>query len=106
MDLQDRAKLFEDKFAHDDEVNFKVVALRNKLFGQWAANELCKKDEAAEQYAKEVVLADFEEAGDDDVLRKVLTDLNGAGLSHSEQQVREKMDGLLVEAKALVFEGQ
>lgn len=105
MELKDRAKMFEDKFAHDDEVNFKVMALRNKMFGQWAADALCKKDSAAEEYAKEVVLSDFEEAGDDDVLRKVMADFEAAGLKHSEEEVREKMDALLVDAKAQIFEG-
>lgn len=105
MELQDRAKMFEDKFAHDDEVNFKVMALRNKLFGQWAADVLCKKDAAAEEYAKEVVLSDFEEAGDDDVLRKVMGDFDAAGLKHPEAEVREKMDALLIEAKAKIYDG-
>lgn len=102
MELHDRAKMFVDKIAHEDEVNFKVMALRNRLFGEWAADVLCKKDEAAAQYTKEVVLSDFEEAGDDDVLRKVMGDLQAAGLRHSEAEVREKMDALMVEAKAQI----
>ena len=80
------------------------MALRNRLFGQWAADALCKKAEAAEEYAKEVVLSDFEEAGDDDVLRKVMADFKAAGLTHPEADVREKMDALLIEAKAKFYD--
>lgn len=74
-----REEAFEKKFAHDEEMRFKLTARRNRLFGEWVAERLGKSGEAAKAYATEVVLADFEEIGDDDVLRKVRQDLNAAG---------------------------
>lgn len=91
-----REEGFEKKFAHDEELRFKAFARRNKLLGLWAASELGKTGADAEAYAKEVVLADFEEAGDDDVVRKVVRDLAAKGVS--EQAVRAKMTELLAEA--------
>lgn len=91
-----REEGFEKKFAHDEELKFKAYARRNKLLGLWAAAELGKTDADADAYAKEVVLADFEEAGDDDVVRKVVRDLAAKGVS--EQAVRAKMTELLAEA--------
>jgi hypothetical protein len=91
-----REEGFEKKFAHDEELKFKAMARRNKLLGLWAAGELGKSGADADAYAKEVVLADFEEAGDDDVLRKVVRDLAGKGVT--EQQVRARMNELLAEA--------
>ena len=91
-----REEGFEKKFAHDEELKFKAMARRNKLLGLWAAGELGKSGDDADAYAKEVVLADFEEAGDDDVLRKVVKDLAGKGVT--EQQVRAKMNEMLAEA--------
>jgi hypothetical protein len=91
-----REEGFEKKFAHDEELKFKAVARRNKLLGLWAAGELGKTGADADAYAKEVVLADFEEAGDGDVLRKVAKDLAAKGIS--EQQVQVKMNELLSEA--------
>lgn len=91
-----REEGFEKKFAHDEELKFKAYARRNKLLGLWAASELGKTGADAEAYAKEVVLADFEEAGDDDVVRKVVRDLAAKGVS--EQAVRAKMTELLAEA--------
>ena len=91
-----REEGFEKKFAHDEELKFKAYARRNKLLGLWAASELGKSGAEAEAYAKEVVLADFEESGDDDVVRKVARDLAGKGVS--EQAVRAKMSELLAEA--------
>ena len=91
-----REEGFEKKFAHDEELKFKAMARRNKLLGLWAAGELGKSGPDADAYAKEVVLADFEEAGDDDVLRKVVRDLAPKGVT--EQQVRARMNELLAEA--------
>ena len=79
-DFSDREKGFERKFALDEELRFKAMARRNKLLGLWAAEKLGKTGEAAEAYAKEVVAADFEEAGDGDVLRKLKTDFDAAGM--------------------------
>ena len=87
---------FEKKFAHDEELRFKAMARRNKLLGLWAAGILGKSGPDAEAYAKEVVLADFEEAGDNDVLRKVTKDLQAKGIS--EQQIRAQMNELLGKA--------
>ena len=90
-----REEGFEKKFAHDEELKFKAMARRNKLLGLWAAAQLGKTGADADAYAKEVVAADFEEAGDDDVLRKVATDLAG---KVTDVEVRAKMTELLAEA--------
>ena len=95
-----REEGFEKKFAHDEELRFKAMARRNKLLGLWAAGVLGKSGADAEAYAKEVVLSDFEESGDNDVLRKVVADLNGKGVD--EAQVRAKMSELLAEAVAQI----
>ena len=84
-----REEGFEKQFAHDEELRFKAMARRNKLLGLWAAGVLEKSGADAEAYAKEVVLADFEEAGDGDVLRKVTKDLQAKGVT--EQQIRAQM---------------
>ena len=91
-----REEGFEKKFAHDEELRFKAIARRNKLLGLWAAGLLGKNGPDADAYAKEVVLADFEEAGDNDVVRKVVKDLDGKGVS--EQDIRAKMAELLAQA--------
>jgi hypothetical protein len=91
-----REEGFEKKFAHDEELQFKAMARRNKLLGLWAAGVLGKSGADAEAYAKEVVLADFEESGDNDVLRKVVKDLEGKGVG--EAQVRAQMVELLGQA--------
>src|SRR5690349_18334501 len=99
-EINQRQEGFEKKFALDEEQKFKAEARRNKLLGLWAAEQLSKSGDEAAAYAKEVVAADFEEAGDADVLRKVATDLAGKGVT--EQQVRAKMDQLMAEAVAQV----
>ena len=86
----------EKQFAHDEDLRFKAMARRNKLLGLWAAGILGKNGNDAEAYAKEVVLADFEESGDNDVVRKVVTDLAGKGVG--EQEVRAQMATLLAQA--------
>jgi hypothetical protein len=93
---------FEKKFAHDEELQFKATARRNKLLGAWAAEKMGLSGEAATQYAKDVVLADFEEAGDDDVVRKVMADFKAKNVDQSEHQVRRTMDELMGEAIAQV----
>jgi hypothetical protein len=98
-----REEGFEKKFAHDEELRFKAYARRNKLLGLWAAGILGKAAAEADAYAKEVVLADFEEAGDNDVLRKVVKDLEGTGID--EQQVRAKMTELLAQAAQQIQAG-
>ena len=91
-----REEGFEKQFAHDEELRFKAMARRNKLLGLWAAQVLGKSGADAEAYAKEVVLADFEEAGDNDVLRKVTKDLAGKGVGEAE--IRARMNELLAQA--------
>jgi hypothetical protein len=94
--FDDRRDAFEQKFAHDETLRFKAMARRNKLLGLWAAAELGKPD--ADAYAAAVVAADFEEAGDDDVLRKVKADFDAAGVATSEAALRAKMDEFLAQA--------
>ena len=91
--FKDREKGFESKFAHDEEMRFKIMNRRNKLLGLWAAGEMGKSGAEAETYAKAVVAADFEEAGDNDVFRKVRADLDAA--KYSDTAIRIKMDELL-----------
>lgn len=91
-----RKEGFEMQFAHDEELRFKAMARRNKLLGLWAAGVLGKSGADAEAYAKEVVLADFEEAGDNDVVRKVTNDLASKGIGDAE--IRARMNELLAQA--------
>lgn len=98
--FDDRENAFENKYAHDEEMKFKAEARRNKLLGLWAAEILGKTGEDAAAYAKEVVLSDFEEAGDDDVLRKVAGDL---GDRADAATVRAKMDELMPVAQQQVM---
>lgn len=90
-----RKDAFESKFAHDAELRFKAEARRNKLLGLWAAGLLGKTGDAAETYAKEVVVADFEQAGDEDVFRKIRQDFDAAGVAQSDHQIRRTMEELL-----------
>ena len=99
--FDDRENAFEAKFAHDEEMMFKAVARRNKLLGLWAADLMGKSGDEADAYAKSVVVADFEEAGHEDVVRKVAADL---GEKSDADTIRSKMAELLVEAKAQVAE--
>jgi len=101
-----RQEGFEKKFALDEELKFKAEARRNRLLGQWAAEKLGLSGDAATAYAKEVVAADFEEAGDDDVLRKVEKDLAAKGAGVSATEIRAKMNELLAEAVAQVKAGK
>jgi hypothetical protein len=94
-----REEGFEKKFAHDEELRFKAMARRYKLFGLWAANKLGLSGAEGEAYAKTVVLADFDTPGEDDVFTKVRTDLHAKGLkSVSDQEIRNAMDDLLAKA--------
>jgi hypothetical protein len=99
-----REEGFEKKFAHDEELKFKAYARRNKLLGLWAAGELGKTGADAEAYAKEVVLADFEESGDGDVVRKVVGDLKSKGVT--EQDVTAKLAEFLQLAVAQITSGK
>lgn len=101
-----REEGFEKQFAHDEELRFRATARRNKLLGLWAADKLGKSGAEAEAYAKEVVLADFEEIGDDDVARKVLADFQAGGINQSEHQVRRTMDELMARAVSEIKAGK
>lgn len=103
MSFQDREKAFEDKFKHDSELQFKVEVRRNKLLGLWVAEMLGLKGEDADAYAREVITSDFEEIGDDDVVRKVLGDLQAKSVELSEHRLRKKMDELFDVAKRQVM---
>ena len=99
--FDDRENAFENKYAHDQEMQFRAEARRNKLLGLWAAELLGKTGEDAEGYAREVVKADFEEAGHEDVVRKVAGDL---GALATPEQIRAKMAELLKVAKGQLVE--
>lgn len=101
-----REEGFEKKFALDEEQKFKAEARRNKLLGLWAAEKLGKSGADADAYAKEVVAADFEEAGDSDVLRKLATDFGAKGITVSESEIRVKMGELMATAAAQIKAGQ
>jgi hypothetical protein len=96
--FDERKDAAEKKFAHDAELEFKANARRNKLLGLWVAEKLGKSGPDADAYAKTVVMADFEEAGDDDVLRKVKKDLDAAGVSLDDAALRKTMTELLARA--------
>ncbi len=93
-----REDAFERKYAHDEELQFKATARRNKLLGLWAAGLLGKTGADADAYAKTVVAADFEEAGDEDVFRKIRADLDASGAAQSDHQIRRTMDELMTAA--------
>ncbi|MET4292012.1 hypothetical protein ABIB06_003366 [Bradyrhizobium sp. LB8.2] len=101
-----RQEGFEKKFALDEEQKFKAVARRNRLLGVWAAEQLGITGDAAAAYAKDVVAADFEEAGDADVLRKVAADFAAKNVSVTEQAIRAKMNELIAVAAAEVKAGK
>ncbi len=104
MSFQDREKAFEDKYRHDQELQFKVEVRRNKLLGLWVAELLDLKGEAGDSYAKTVVASDFDKPGDGDVLAKVLQDLEDKGIEMSEHRLRRKMEELLEVAKQQVMQ--
>jgi hypothetical protein len=97
-----REEGFEKKFAHDEELKFKATARRNKLLGLWAAEKMGISGPAAEAYAKEVVAADFEEPGDNDVFRKIRKDFDTKGVAQSDHQIRRTMDDLMEQAIAQI----
>src|ERR1700704_881532 len=101
-----REEGFEKQFAHNEELRFKANARRNKLLGLWAAAKLGMAGAEADAYAKEGVLADFEEAGDDDVFRKVRRDFDAKGVTESDHQIRRTMDELMAQAVAAIKAGK
>jgi hypothetical protein len=96
--FKDREKGFESKWVHDEEMRFKVMARRNKLLGLWAAEEMGLAGDRAKEYAMAVVQADFQEAGDEDVFRKIRGDFDAAKLARADRAIRAKMEELLAVA--------
>ena len=101
--FDDRENAFENKFAHDEALKFKAIVRRNKLLGLWAADLMGMSGEEAEAYAKEVVKADFEEVGDEDVIRKIRGDFDSKRVDKSDDDIREKLGEFLKEASAQVL---
>ena len=101
-----RREGYESKFAHDEELKFKATARRNKLLGLWAAAKLGLTGAAAEDYAKEVVKSDFEEAGEEDVFRKVRKDLDAKKVDVSDHQIRREMEDLMATAVEQIQTGK
>ena len=104
--FDDRERAFETKYARDQDMQFRIVARRNKLLGQWAANLMGLSQAEADAYASDVIRADFEEAGDEDVVRKVLGDLTSAGVECDEARIREALAHKTVEARRQLMESQ
>jgi hypothetical protein len=102
--FDDRERAFETKFARDEEMQFRILARRNRLLGEWAARLMGLSEVETEAYAKDVVRADFEEAGDEDVIRKVLGDLTSAGIDCDDAKIRETLGLKLVEARRQIIE--
>jgi hypothetical protein len=96
--FEDRKKGYEGKFARDEELKFKATARRNKLLGRWAAEQLGLTGDAAEAYAKDVVLEDLAEPGEEDVFRKIRQDFDAKGIKQSDHQIRRTMSELMAEA--------
>ncbi|TZG27930.1 DUF1476 domain-containing protein [Sphingomonas montanisoli] len=104
--FDDREKAFENKFAHDQDMAFRVTARRNRLVGQWAAQLMGLTPAETDAYAKAVVQADFEEAGDEDVIRKLLGDITSAGVEVDDAKIRAALDAKMIEARRQLMEGK
>jgi hypothetical protein len=104
--FDDRERAFETQYARDQEMQFRIVARRNRLLGQWAANLMGLSQAEADAYASDVIRADFEEAGDEDVIRKVVGDLTSAGIDCDEARVRDALAHKTVEARRQLMESQ
>ena len=104
--FDDREKAFENLYARDQELQFRTIARRNRLLGHWAAKLMGLTEVEAESYAKDVIHSDFEEAGDEDVIRKVLGDLTAAGIETTDTEIRETLDHKTAEAKRQLIEAQ
>jgi len=97
--FDDRERAFETKFSYDQELQFKVIARRNRLLGEWAADRMGLTPEERDAYAKAVVQADFEEVGDEDVVRKITGDLTAAKVEITDAEIRTAMEAKSVEAR-------
>jgi hypothetical protein len=102
--FDDRERAFEAKYARDEEMQFRITARRNRLLGHWAARQMGLNEAEAESYAKDVVRSDFEEAGEHDVIRKVLGDLTSAGVDVDEEKVREALRNKEIDARRQIIE--
>ena len=102
--FDDRERAFEAKYARDEEMQFRITARRNRLLGHWAARQMGLTDAEAESYAKDVVRSDFEEAGEHDVIRKVLGDLTSAGVDCDEEKVQQALRNKEIEARRQIIE--
>jgi hypothetical protein len=102
--FDDRERAFEAKFARDEEMQFRIAARRNRLLGEWAARLMNLNEAEAANYAKDVVRSDFEEAGEHDVIRKVLGDLTSAGVECDEEKVRDALRNKEIEARRQIIE--
>jgi hypothetical protein len=102
--FDNRENAFENMFAHDEEMMFKITARRNKLVGIWAAEKMGLTAEETSAYATSVVQADFEEAGDEDVVRKLMGDLTSAGVEVDDAMIRAALDAQMVEARRQFIE--
>ena len=102
--FDDRERAFEAKYARDEDMQFRITARRNRLLGHWAARQMGLSDAEAESYAKDVVRSDFEEAGDHDVVRKVLGDLTAAGIDCDEEKIQEALRNKEIEARRQIIE--
>jgi len=98
-----REKAFEDKFAHDESMMFKARARRNRLLGEWLAGEMGLSGDAVATYAKEVVKSDLEEDGDEDVIRKVMADIEGKGLDISRHRIEKHLEEMMDEARRQIM---
>jgi hypothetical protein len=104
--FDNRENAFENKFARDEDMSFRITARRNRLVGQWAAAKMGLTVEETDSYSKSVVQADFEEAGDEDVIRKLLGDLTAAGVETSDEEVRKALSDQAVEARRQLMESK
>jgi hypothetical protein len=104
--FDDRERAFENMFAHDQEMLFRIQARRNRLLGEWAAAKMGLTPEETDSYAKAVVQADFEEAGDEDVIRKLVGDMTSAGIEIDEPGVRAALEEQAVIARRMFIEAQ
>jgi hypothetical protein len=102
--FDDRERAFEAKFAHDEEMQFRITARRNRLLGEWAARQMGLNEAEMDSYAKDVVRSDFEEAGENDVIRKVLGDLTAAGIDCDEDRIAEALRNKEIEARRQIIE--
>ena len=102
--FDDRERAFEAKYARDEDMAFRVIARRNRLLGEWAARLMGLSEAETSAYAKEVIRADFEEAGDNDVIRKVMGDLTGAGIEIDEETIAEALRNKEIEARRQIIE--